>query len=247
MSDIQVGIASRHRLWGQKFGRLTIVDIVKKPLGRKGQHWECRCDCGNIAVKLGSDLRRMRTLSCGCWKDEKDTRNMQIGQKFGRLTVLERTSETNNNRSRLYKVLCDCGSEVLQPGSLLINGNTLSCGCLRAEIESKNLRESAQKSKERANITGCKIGLLNVLGVDGADKNGHTLYRCVCVCGKYRTGRRKDILRKSRSKLVYPPSCGCRGKGFIESFVDSGGRQKWRMIDTKGIIPITLSARGEAQ
>jgi hypothetical protein len=54
------------------------------------------------------------------------------GQKFGRLTVLRRTS--NSSGQARWDCICDCGKEINVAGSHLKHGNTKSCGCLLADI-----------------------------------------------------------------------------------------------------------------
>ncbi len=53
-------------LIGQRFERLTVVNFVE--LSNQGAKWECVCDCGNIKVILGKQLRRKSIKSCGCYK-----------------------------------------------------------------------------------------------------------------------------------------------------------------------------------
>lgn len=55
-------------LTGQKFGRLTVVEIS----GRQNGHimWKCVCKCGNIITVKGVHLRSGHTKSCGCYKSE---------------------------------------------------------------------------------------------------------------------------------------------------------------------------------
>lgn len=54
-----------------------------------------------------------------------------IGQKFGRLTVIEELPE-RKNRNKVYKCLCDCGKYTDVIGYHLRSGKTKSCGCLKA-------------------------------------------------------------------------------------------------------------------
>ena len=50
------------------------------------------------------------------------------GQRFGRLTVIEKVSK--NNESRAYwRCRCDCGNEVISSEKDLRTGHTQSCGC----------------------------------------------------------------------------------------------------------------------
>lgn len=53
------------------------------------------------------------------------------GQRFGRLTVLERAGVTGTNAT--WHARCDCGTTTRVIGSKLRAGHTRSCGCLRAE------------------------------------------------------------------------------------------------------------------
>lgn len=55
-----------------------------------------------------------------------------VGQRFGRLTVLERTN-LRRRKKVLWRCLCDCGKETLVITNHLTNGNTKSCGCLHLE------------------------------------------------------------------------------------------------------------------
>lgn len=57
---------------GQTFGKLTAL----KEEGRNKSGnitWNCVCTCGNATVVVGSDLRKLRTQSCGCHRKEAAT------------------------------------------------------------------------------------------------------------------------------------------------------------------------------
>lgn len=64
---------------------------------------------------------------------------IKAGDRFGRLTVIERA--TNKGHDRTFKCRCDCGKIVTPTASNLISGRTTSCGCYRKE-------KTAQRSKE---------------------------------------------------------------------------------------------------
>ena len=57
--------------------------------------------------------------------------NNLTGQKFGRLTVVERAE--NRYRQTIWRCLCDCGKTVEVQGKHLKDGYTTSCGCYRSE------------------------------------------------------------------------------------------------------------------
>lgn len=64
--------------------------------------------------------------------------NNLIGQKFGKLTVVEKSENKGPHRETKWYCKCDCGNpnliEVL--GYKLRNGHTKSCGCYRIEQSS---------------------------------------------------------------------------------------------------------------
>ena len=51
-----------------------------------------------------------------------------VGQKFGKLRVLERAGKTPAGQYT-YRCLCDCGQESIARTGCLRNGHTKSCGC----------------------------------------------------------------------------------------------------------------------
>ena len=53
------------------------------------------------------------------------------GQKFDRLTVLER-SHDHGERSA-WRCVCDCGAEHFVTGNNLTRGSVRSCGCARTD------------------------------------------------------------------------------------------------------------------
>ena len=57
-------------LKGEKFGRLTVLDIDEEKSKPKIIYWKCRCDCGNIKSILRSQLTSGKTQSCGCLQKE---------------------------------------------------------------------------------------------------------------------------------------------------------------------------------
>jgi len=50
---------------GQVFGKLTVLEWAGTD-HRRYALWSCECECGNIVVLPGGDLRSGNTKSCGC-------------------------------------------------------------------------------------------------------------------------------------------------------------------------------------
>lgn len=56
-----------------------------------------------------------------------------LGQKFGRLTVIELAEKGRHGHPRRWKCSCECGAEVIVNSNSLLQGKTTSCGCRRKE------------------------------------------------------------------------------------------------------------------
>lgn len=70
------------------------------------------------------------------------------GQKFGRLTVLER-AENAKNGSAQWKCRCECGNIAIVRSDSLRSGTIRSCGCLRAETMKKiHTKHGMRKTSE---------------------------------------------------------------------------------------------------
>lgn len=69
------------------------------------------------------------------------------GRRFGRLTVLRRSSFTDGSPDVFWDCRCDCGAEIVTRANSLRRGATRSCGCLRAEtaaVLAKRIRSRVQ-------------------------------------------------------------------------------------------------------
>ena len=56
---------------GEKFGNLTVIERAETHITAGGQKkimWLCKCDCGNITIAQGGNLRSGNTTNCGCEK-----------------------------------------------------------------------------------------------------------------------------------------------------------------------------------
>lgn len=67
------------------------------------------------------------------------------GQRFGRLTVIDRAGTANNGGVR-WRCRCDCGKVVCVKGSSLRSGSTKSCGCYRKYVLNSSLKTRIQET-----------------------------------------------------------------------------------------------------
>lgn len=52
------------------------------------------------------------------------------GQRFGKLTAIERVAHTTKSKSAHWLCRCDCGAEIVVSRGSLVRGYYKSCGCL---------------------------------------------------------------------------------------------------------------------
>lgn len=121
-------------------------------------------------------------------REKKKMRKIQIGDRFGLLTVIENLGTKNlNGKSKItWLCLCDCGNTRVANSGHLNNGDITHCGCGKY---------APRKGKD---LTGQIFGRWTVLQY--AEKSKYT---CRCICGV-----EKDVcsreLKNGESK-----SCGC--------------------------------------
>lgn len=119
-------------LTGRVFGHLTVLKRTENKGGRTC--WLCRCDCGREKAVTARDLKAGKVKSCGCHAHDHEHNRVDLtGQKFGRLLALEPTGRRDRKGSVYWKCLCDCGNEAEVTEDALVQGTSLSCGCLKRE------------------------------------------------------------------------------------------------------------------
>ena len=112
------------------------------------------------------------------------------GQRFGKLTVLERDMNIQRKPKYAYWACqCDCGNIKSIQGRSLIAGTTKSCGCSKTEI--------------KKNLVGEKFGKLQVKKYAGRTVDGKILYECECECGNTKIVRAGNLTSGNAN------SCGC--------------------------------------
>ena len=123
------------------------------------------------------------------------------GQRFGKLTVVERTENDTQNRPT-WKCRCDCGEYTIARSSALRSGQKSSCGCLQRE-KVANINKGKSKSE---NLTEKRFEMLVAKRQVGISKNGGALWECICDCGN------KITIPATYLKRGISYSCGCKKK-----------------------------------
>ena len=129
----------RVEMIGEKFGKLTVIEMVGERVSGRHPNWLCKCDCGNESIKSAVALRGGNNPSCGCAVTQlQREKNNLSQQRFGKLIALRPLNESNKKRHILWVCKCDCGKESIVASSELKSGHTKSCGCLWLEtVKSK--------------------------------------------------------------------------------------------------------------
>jgi hypothetical protein len=104
-----------------------------------------------------------------------------IGQKFNRLTVLEKT-EKREHGSIIWKCKCDCGNICEVSSRSLTQNNTKSCGCLNTEKRKQRIDSYNKKNKKF--FSGEKINELTLIEETPYREGSNVIWKCLCSCGK---------------------------------------------------------------
>ncbi len=86
--------------------------------------------------EMGKVLNRStKSISVKCSKLKIGNKRfpVQVGERFDRLIVIERTNRRGKDGKVYFDCLCDCGNKIQTSGCCLRTGDTKSCGCLRIE------------------------------------------------------------------------------------------------------------------
>lgn len=117
-------------LVGTKINNWTVLELRHK---RRNVEAYCRCDCGTEKLVNIQYLIQGKSKNCGCGRKkmlrETRTKNL-VGQRFGKLVVVELLPKSNKFNRRMYRCKCDCGKEIITSSICLTSGSTKSCGCL---------------------------------------------------------------------------------------------------------------------
>ena len=168
-------------LTGKRYGKLTVLsrsDDYISPGGHALVQWNCKCDCGSVVIVSGSNLKSGRQISCGCQNRLLGKKRIDLtGQKFGRLTVIQ-FSRNSNDRQAVWKCKCECGNYVEVAAIRLKNGTTKSCGCYwkekmheRKTIFSGRMYYIWESMKQRCENPNNSYS--DDLSIDRVDNNGN--------------------------------------------------------------------------
>lgn len=116
---------------GDRYGHLVVTQLNNNSV-------TCICDCGNYTTVRRDHLYTGNTSNCGCrsWFKSPVIKE-EVGNKYGLLTILEKTQDRDEKGNVIWLCRCDCGKTKKVAGTLLRRGLVSSCGCLKSKGEYK--------------------------------------------------------------------------------------------------------------
>ncbi|MCD8365765.1 MAG: transcriptional regulator [Clostridiales bacterium] len=138
---------------------------------------------------------------------------IQQGDRFGRLTVIEKTEE-RKNRYIVWKCRCQCGNELLADTRSLSMGMIRDCGCVP--------KKDARKGRISEDLTGRRFGQLTVIQ-RAANIEGRVAWLCRYDCGK------EKIISTHALKTERTRSCGCLKHNAGRGIADLSGQRFGRL------------------
>lgn len=195
-------------LTGQKFGHLTVVEMLYRYNGGRRTYCKCLCDCGNEHIIGADHLQKRKNASCGCMSNYYkaiNNRTNEIGNKYGRLTVLDIDYDVSPSVAICE---CDCGKVIKAVKADVVSLHTQSCGCLQSEMTSK------ANEKDFTNV----VSDSGVILKRRAYKNSHGVWMWYCecpICGK------EFIALPARVISNITTSCGCKLNSSKERIIEN--------------------------
>lgn len=121
-----------------------------------------------------------------------------VGLRFGKLVVIEPSTERHKSGSKMYICKCDCGNITLSRSDYLRFGKKTSCGCTLNRVGVLD------------DLSGKRFGFITVISRAPNDSratkgsNPQAKWNCVCDCGA------TMVVYGSRLRSGAKTSCGCK-------------------------------------
>lgn len=89
--------------------------------------------------------------TCRARQSSRNFTHDLIGQRFGRLLVIERSPINGKDGETRWLCKCDCGNTSVVYKQSLVSGQTQSCGCLHLEVSAEHARKHFTKNGQSKN------------------------------------------------------------------------------------------------
>ena len=173
----------------------------------------------------------------------------ETGNKYGRLTVIQKSQNRTSNGGIKWICQCECGNTCEVAGDVLRSGKTVSCGCFHKEQALKNeignrygkltvLKRAENRGSRAYWICQCDCG--NLCEVSGTNlRTGQT--SCGCAQIKNRVGNRygKLTVISQKPNNMWECKCDC-GNSIVVfgKYLDKGHVSSCGCIKSTGEVLI---------
>jgi hypothetical protein len=128
---------------GKIFHKWTVIN--EATTDKPGKWYECLCECGNIRIKAGTELRAGRGKQCAdCQYQIRFDPCKEIGKRYGKWTII-RFIDIHRKLMR-YEAECDCGIRGIHVAADLRAGKSGQCtACHNRENAQNNIKHGRHK------------------------------------------------------------------------------------------------------
>ena len=196
-------------LTGKQLGKSMVLNRAESKIDKSGKRrtvWNCKCECGNEFETLADSIKRNFNLVCPECTNKNRSKNNRItiiGNKYGRLTVLDIIPNTYPTKVRCK---CDCGNEHICAQADVVSGHTQSCGCLQSENTSMTNTKDWTGYVTESGVKFLRQSYMN--------NKGQWIWECECpLCGN------SFYELPAKVNNGHTTSCGCRIQSFGENYV----------------------------
>lgn len=226
---------------------ITAISFTDNYITLKGASYRkviCKCNCGSIFSTIVSSITQHKTLSCGCLRIIKAKATSfsidyinYIKPKNSLLTALNHMPPhitKGGQRVKKLNAICKCGNEIIVRQGDMLNGHTLSCGCIAKYVL---LQRNTKFSKNIKKLYTCYMSMIGRCYNEKSSSYKNYGARDVKVCDEWKNSYEsfmnwslangwqphlqidKDI--KGDGKLYSPDTCM-----FVTSKVNSNNTRR---------------------
>lgn len=173
-------------LTGQKYHRLTVLEIA--PAINNRSAWQCQCDCGTTKIVKTNELRSGDTKSCGCWNQEqRSKRALNMYSKCIKYTPKEASARRvwRNNYEEME----------FEDFHIISQQPCYYCGEMPSNVQNGADKKSSENMK--------KNGYFTYNGLDRLDSNKpHSKKNCVACCKYCNYAKRERTVEEFKEWLT---------------------------------------------
>jgi hypothetical protein len=110
-----IDMPKKINLINQVFNRLIVLEDSGQRNKAGSVLWKCQCECGNITLSTGSELKNGHKKSCGCLQKEKASLNKvnMLGFENNGIIVIAEAPSDDKGFAQ-WKCKCKkCGQEFI--------------------------------------------------------------------------------------------------------------------------------------